>query len=258
MTDPVPSGREVIERVRTSTGEWQLQRRGAHYEIIANGAFLMATYNRASDQALASLALARVPGASLRVLVGGLGVGYTVRTALDDPRVARCDVVEIEPVVVSWHARYTAAHAGRPLDDPRARLIIGDLARVALPGGTYDAILLDTDNGPDWLALDANTRLYDERGIARMLRTLRPGGVVAYWSASEAPAFVERLRSVADVEALEVEEEIAPGRPGTAWIYLAAARGPTARDPAVQDPAVQDPAVQDPAARDPAAHDPTA
>lgn len=219
--DPVPSGREVVERVRTVTGEWQLQRRGEHYEIIANGTFLMATYNRASDEALAALALARVTGDGLRVLVGGLGIGYTVRAALDDPRVGRCDVVEVEPLVVAWYQRYTASHSGHPLDDPRVHLVLGDLGRVALAGRAYDAILLDTDNGPDWLALDGNARLYDAAGIARFLGLLRPGGVLAYWSASASPRFAERLEALADVEAIEVGDEIAPGRKATAWLYLA-------------------------------------
>lgn len=223
-TDPVPSGREVVERVRTATGDWQLQRRSGHYEIIANGAFLMATYNRASDEALAALPLARVRGEALRVLVGGLGIGYTVRAVLDDARVTRCDVVEVEPLIVTWYQRYTSGHSGHPLDDPRVQLILGDLGGVALAGRAYDAILLDTDNGPDWLALDGNARLYDAAGIARFLGLLRPGGVLAYWSASASPRFAERLEALADVEAIEVGDEIAPGRKETAWLYLATRR----------------------------------
>ncbi|HEY6104019.1 MAG TPA: spermine/spermidine synthase [bacterium] len=223
-TDPVPSGREIIERARTPTGDWQLQRRGPHYEIIANGTFLMATYNRASDEALAVLALARVQGERLRVLVGGLGIGFTVRAVLDDPRVSRCDVVEIEPLIVAWYEQYTAAHSGRPLDDPRAHLVVGDLGLLSLATHAYDAVLLDTDNGPDWLALDANARLYDAAGIVRSLDLLRPGGIAAYWSASASPAFAARLSRLADVETMVVADEIAPGREGTAWVYLARSR----------------------------------
>jgi spermidine synthase len=220
MTDPVPSGREVIERVRTATGDWQLQRRGGHYEIIANGTFLMATYNRTSDEALATLALARVRGDRLRVLVGGLGIGYTVRAVLDDPRVTRCDVAEIEPLVVAWYERHTSPHSGRPLDDPRVHLIVGDLGLLPLERGAYDAVLLDTDNGPDWVALGENARLYDEAGIARMLEVLRPGGVAAYWSASPSPSFVRRVPASAAVEVVEVEDQIAPGRTAPAVLYL--------------------------------------
>lgn len=222
--DPVPSGREVIERVRTATGEWQLQRRGAHYEIIANGTFLMATYNRASDEALATLALARVHGDALRVLVGGLGIGYTVRAVLADPRVARCDVVEVEPLMVAWHRRYTAPHSGHPLDDPRVHLVVADLGSLTLPAGAYDAVLLDTDNGPDWLALEGNARLYHAAGIARFLALLRAGGVLAYWAASPSPLFARRLSEQADAEAIEVQDEVAPGRQEPAYVYLAAPR----------------------------------
>jgi spermidine synthase len=221
---PVPSGREVVERVRTPTGEWQLQRRGGHYEIIANGTFLMATYNRASDEALATLTLARIRGDRLRVLVGGLGIGYTVRAALDDRRVVRCDVVEIEPLIVAWYQKYTSSRSGHPLDDPRVHLTVADLRIVSLSGGRYDAILLDTDNGPDWLALERNVGLYDRAGIARFLSLLRTGGVAAYWSASASPGFVERLNALADIEAVEVPEQIGSGRQGTAWVYLARPR----------------------------------
>src|SRR5438552_176514 len=92
---PVPSGREVIERVITATGEWQLQRTGSHYEIICNGVFLMASYNRDSDRALAALALRGIPGQGLRVLVGGLGVGYTAQAALARAG-ASVHVIEVE------------------------------------------------------------------------------------------------------------------------------------------------------------------
>src|SRR3989442_10064528 len=87
--DPAPSGREVIERVTTTTGEWQLQRAGSHFEILCNGVFLMASYNQDSDPALAALALRRVIREGLRVLVGGVGIGDTTQAALEDPRVGR-------------------------------------------------------------------------------------------------------------------------------------------------------------------------
>jgi len=229
--DPVPSGREVVERVTTSTGEWQLQRRpapdgagrrGRHYEIICNGVFLMASYNRASDRQLATLALGRVAGEGLRVLVGGLGIGYTAQAALEDPRVHRLDVVEIEPVVVAWHRTHFAALSGRPLDDPRTELVRADLALVPLEAGAYDAILLDTDNGPGWLIRDLNASLYTAEAARRFLDALTPRGVLAYWSAEPASDLAETLAGTgALMEAVETEDRIAPGRSGTAWIYLA-------------------------------------
>lgn len=227
--DPsVPSGRQVIERATTPTGEWQLQRREGHYEIICNGVFLMASYNRESDRALARLALARVSGDELRILVGGLGIGFTAQAALEDQRVAVLDVVEIEPLVVGWHRTFFADLCNHALDDPRVNVIQDDLFDVRLRPGSYDAMLLDTDNGPEWLARDANERLYRSETIEHFLSALRPGGVIAFWSAQPATEFAEVLADVAGrVQAFEVPEDIAPGRSATAWIYL------TRRDPAV-------------------------
>ena len=217
----VPSGRDVIERVTTSTGEWQLQRRDGQYEIICNGVFLMASYNRESDRQLASLALEGVQGDGLRVLVGGLGIGYTAQAALEDPRVERVDVVELEPLVVRWHRAYFAGLSGDPLDDRRTRLIEDDLLNVAMESSIYDAMLLDTDNGPEWLARDANRRIYEAATLQRFLRALRIDGVIGFWSAEPAPAFAELLASLAGtVEAVECADEQAPGQATTAWVYL--------------------------------------
>ena len=219
---PVPSGREVIERVITATGEWQLQRTGSHYEIICNGVFLMASYNRDSDRALAALALRGIPGQGLRVLVGGLGVGYTAQAALEDPRVERLDVAEIEPVVVAWHRAYFAGLCGQPLRDPRTMLFPSDVYDVLPRPGSYDAVLLDTDNGPGWLVREANARLYRPQGLTGFLQALRPGGVLGYWSAESAPRLAETLaRAGASVDLIEIEDRIAPDRRGTAWLYLA-------------------------------------
>lgn len=221
-SDPVPSGREVIERITTPTGEWQLQRTGSHYEIICNGVFLMASYNRDSDRALAAMALERVAGDRLRVLVGGLGIGFTAQAALEDRRVGRLEIVEIEPVVVAWHRAHFGALSGRPLDDPRTDLVEADLALVTLGARAYDAILLDTDNGPGWLIRDLNARLYTGEAIRRFLDALTPRGLLAYWSAGPAPELAEALAGTgAVVEAIETEDQIAPGRRGTAWLYLA-------------------------------------
>ena len=101
MADRVPSGREVLARASTPTGDWQLQRRAGHYEIICSGVFLMASHNGASERRLAEETLAQVRGEALRVLVGGLGIGYTVQAVLEDPRVGCCDVVEVEPLIVA-------------------------------------------------------------------------------------------------------------------------------------------------------------
>ncbi len=222
----VPSGREVIERVTTATGEWQLQRRDGHFEIICNGVFLMASYNRESDRELARLALQRVSGDELRVLVGGLGIGFTAQAALEDPRVTQVDVVEIEPMVVRWHRDYFAPLVGQPLNDPRTKLIEADLSDVPLPAGTFDALLLDTDNGPEWLAREANSRFYEIAGVTNFFRSLRTDGALAFWSGERVPNFARVLREIGgEVEEIEVPEMIAPERRASAWIYLVTRKG---------------------------------
>ncbi len=220
--DPVPSGREVIHRAITSTGEWQLQRRNGHYELICNGVFLMASYNRASDRALAALALERVPGEGLQVLVGGLGIGFTVQATLEDPRVISVQVAEVEPMVVQWHRRYFAPLCGRPLEDPRTSLLEIDCFELPFLPGSYDAILLDTDNGPAWLARPVNSRLYRPKMVSRLLQALRPGGVLAVWSSDPAPEFARVLAQRAHrLEAVETIDEVEPDRWHPSWVYLA-------------------------------------
>lgn len=188
------SSPEVIERVTTPRGDLQLQRRSEHYEVISNGCFLMATYNGDSERALVELARQWQP-ALRRVLVGGLGVGFTLRAALDAPGVEQVTVVEIEAKVAEWNRGPLAAVNGHALDDPRTHLVVDDLARF-LEGEPepYDLIALDTDNGPDWTVFEENGRLWSEAGLGRLEAWLAPGGVLAFWSANPAPAFEALLR----------------------------------------------------------------
>ena len=220
------SERIVVARESTPNGELQLQRRGDDvYEIIYNGVFLMASYNQPSARALARLALARLPASQthLRVLVGGLGMGYTLAEALADPRVDRADVVEIEPLIVRWNREFLGDLAGHPLNDPRTHLHETDLAAFLLDTqARYDALLLDVDNGPGWLAIDSNEQLYDRAGLQRLKSHLVAGGILAIWSADTAPRFVERLATLFDHAAAEqVMDHTPEGRPITATIYLA-------------------------------------
>ena len=197
--------REVIERCQGVSGELALVRveRG-HYEIVANGVFLMATYNRRSERDLARLGLAALfevadPGAGpapaaagLRVLLGGLGVGQTLAATLADSRVGRVVVVELEPKVVEWNLRHFPG--GRvALADRRVSVVVGDLFAFlrerAGNGAPFDLLLLDTDNGPGWLVRPENRAIYGHRGLAAAHAALRPGGVAAFWSAAEAPWF---------------------------------------------------------------------
>lgn len=187
---------ETIEAVKESDGvELVLARRGAEWVVRANGRTLMSSAAHASEEQLAHLALERVPAART-VLLGGLGLGYTARAALDrlGPE-ARLIVVELSRALVGWNRTHLAELAARPLEDPRVRLQLADaVERIAEATGAFDAILLDLDNGPTALARAANQRLYGVRGVKACRDALKAGGVLAVWSAGPDEAYLERLR----------------------------------------------------------------
>jgi spermidine synthase len=144
----------------------------------------MSSRSHASEHELAVQALSRVANTS-RVLVGGLGLGFTLRAVLD--RVApttRVTVAELVPELVKWNEEHVGMLADHPLRDPRCEVIVGDVFEVIrqAPHG-FDAVLLDVDNGPVAVSHDKNKRLYTSHGIAACRRALRPGGVLALWSA---------------------------------------------------------------------------
>jgi spermidine synthase len=185
----------TVERRLTSRGELVLRRDGEHYEIISNGVFLMDTRNGESERELVRVALEPCRGPA-RLLLGGLGVGFSLATALRSPVVAEVTVVEVEPAVVAWHAEGgpLAAFSGG-LADPRVTVATADLA-AWLGAGTdrYDTVCLDVDNGPEWTVTSDNATLYGDSGLDAIDRRLAPGGVLAVWSAAAAPDFERRLR----------------------------------------------------------------
>jgi len=189
---------ETLDRAQAPDGgALTLLRRGDEYVIRVGGHALMGSRAHASEDALgargcADAARERAP----RVLVGGLGMGFTLRAALDAlPPAARVDVVELVPAVARWNRGPLAHLAGRPLDDPRVTLREGDVVdAIAGARGVYDAVLLDVDNGPSAIANEGNARLYGAAGLARAARALRPGGTLAVWSAGEDAAFSKALR----------------------------------------------------------------
>jgi spermidine synthase len=180
----------TVERLQTPRGELVLRRDGDHHEIVSNGVFLMDTRNGESERELVRAAV-RGPGA--RVLIGGLGVGFSLAAALAlDP--AEVTVVEIEPAVVRWNREHLGTAAA--LDDPRVRLAVAGLAGfLARDGGGYDAICLDVDNGPEWTVTVDNAALYGGPGLSAVDRRLAPGGTLAVWSAHRSAAFEARLRA---------------------------------------------------------------
>lgn len=199
----------TVERLQTPRGELVLRRDGQHHEIVSNGMFLMDTRDGRSERELVRAAI-RGPGA--RVLIGGLGVGFSLAEALTLD-VAAVTVVEIEPAVVRWNRE----HLGTALHDPRVRLVIDDLAAF-LAAGTerYDAICLDVDNGPEWTVTEDNAALYSDAGLSTVDRRLAPGGTLAVWSAGAAAAFETRLRArYTDVRTLEIP--VPRGEPDLVW-----------------------------------------
>jgi spermidine synthase len=191
----MPSERpEVIDRRRGMNGELVLRRIGADHEVIVNGTFLMDTRDGRSERALVREAVAGMRDA--RVLLGGLGVGFSLDEALRAPGAAEVVVCEIESAVVEWARRHLREHGGAGLDDPRVSLIVADLGDVLDSlDGPVDAICLDVDNGPGWLVHERNRRLYSNAGIALLRSRVRPGGRVTAWAAAADTAFEARLRA---------------------------------------------------------------
>jgi spermidine synthase len=197
----IPSKRmkptETLARARTSDGEeLVLSRRDGVYLLSVDGLELMSSRSHGSEDALARLACAAVAERKApRVLVAGLGFGYTLRAALDHlPRGAKVVVCEVFPSLLTWNRGPLAKLAGRPLDDPRVRAVRADVGSLLDGRERFDAILLDVDNGPEAFTLRSNDRLYTAGGLARLSRSLTEKGVLAVWSSAADRAFEERLR----------------------------------------------------------------
>lgn len=174
----------------------ELMRRGHEWRIRAGGTELMSSEDEPSSRSLAELGCAHLErDAKARVLVGGLGMGFTLREALD--RVGPGSVVEIAelvPEVVTWNEGPLGPLAAHPLRDPRVEVHVGDVrARIGAGRARYDAILLDVDNGPIRVAHAANDALYADRGITETWAALRPGGVLGVWSLSDDARYTKRL-----------------------------------------------------------------
>lgn len=196
-----------------------LRRAGEHFEVISNGVFLMDTRDGRSERLLVRAAL-EAAGDARSLLIGGLGVGFSLREAVGEKGLGRIDVVEIEDALVQWHQSYLAGLSGHAVSDPRVSVVVADLAdHVAAHSATYDVICVDVDNGPTWTVTPANDALYGEDGTRRLLAALRPGGVLAVWSAMQVPAYEQMLRDVGcDVAVHQVE--VARGEPDVVYVAL--------------------------------------
>ncbi len=197
-----------------TTRELCLYQRGDEFSIkIAGGGELMNSRVHGSEDALAELACQAFEGGVDRVLIGGLGMGFTLAAALSQvgPE-AKVTVAELVPAVVRWNRGPLGVFAGHPLDDSRTEVHEGDVARLLKKAReSYAVILLDVDNGPEGLTRKENDWLYGRAGLDAAYRALRPGGCLGVWSAGAAPEFTERLRRAG----FEVEtHQVRAHRPG--------------------------------------------
>lgn len=207
-------------------GEVTLGRRGEVLELRVNGVFVIDTAETSTERALAQEALARCDHPD-RVLLGGLGLGFTAAEVLTDPRVGLVEVVEIEPAVIDWLADGTVPHGPALLVDPRLQVVQADVAAHlrSLPAESTDLVLLDVDNGPGYLVHEHNAALYRRSALADLVRITRPGGSVVIWSASRAPGLAESMAEVfpeTDETALPVRLQ---DRQEQYWLYAGRVSG---------------------------------
>ncbi|MFI1481200.1 spermidine synthase [Streptomyces sp. NPDC020747] len=214
---------EVIDRREGPYGEVVLRRHGGLLQIIANGCFLMDTSDGRSERRLVEAALGALderPGPD--VLIGGLGVGFSLAHAAAEPRWGRIAVVERERAIIDWHrSGPLAGLSSRALADPRTEIVEADLvAYVNETSDTYDALCLDIDNGPEWTVTEGNENLYSTAGLDACARVLRPGGVLAVWSARPSPDFSRTLRNAGFRRVRTEEIPVARGVPDVVHLAI--------------------------------------
>lgn len=214
----------TLDRRDGPYGEVALRRSGGRYEIIANGTFLMDTSDGRSERLLVDAALDALPAdrADPSVLIGGLGVGFSLARAAAEPRWARIAVAERERAVVEWHRTGPLAQfSEHALEDPRVSVVEGDLvAYVRDADVRYDALCLDIDNGPDWTVTEGNGGLYGPAGLAACRARLEPGGVLAVWSAQPSAAFDDALRAALFTQVRTIEIPVNRGVPDVVHLAI--------------------------------------
>ncbi|WP_225834876.1 spermidine synthase [Streptomyces sp. NK08204] len=216
----------VLDRRDGPFGEVVLRRHGELLQIIANGCFLMDTSDGRSERLLVDAAYQALDGRPApHVLVGGLGVGFSLAHAAANPHWGRITVVEREPAVIDWHRSGPLAQVSAgALADPRTQVVEADLVTYAEEtSDTFDALCLDIDNGPGWTVTEDNDGLYSPAGLACCARMLRPGGVLAVWSAEPSAEFEGTLRNAGFQQVRTEEVPVARGVPDA--VHLAVRPG---------------------------------
>lgn len=202
-------------------GEFRLMQRGQEFTIFAGTIGLMSSRQSGSEEAMAKIAAERIGGrAKARVLIGGLGMGFTLRRCLADFGAdAEIVVAELMPEIAGAWARGPLAEIhGTSLDDPRLLLRVGDVGAV-MASDKFDAILLDVDNGPEGLSRPGNDALYSHAGISKAKAALKPGGMLAVWSVAPDQHFTKRLQqSGMKVEELKARAHGGRGARHVIWV----------------------------------------
>jgi spermidine synthase len=221
---------ETLARAEGVTGELTLRRRvaagvDAIYELIVNGVFLMDTAETSTERLLADAVLDRL-AVPRRILVGGLGLGVTLAELLTDVRVDRVDVVEIEPLLVRWLRSGLVPPVDAALADPRVHVTVADIRDVLRDVGisTFDGVLLDVDNGPDFLVRAANAAVYRRASMRDVASALVPGGVLAVWSAARSSDLATTMADEIGPCEEVVRTVERDGQPMTYDVYLARRR----------------------------------
>jgi spermidine synthase len=191
-------------------------------ELRVNGVYVMDTLESSSEVELARTAIRDVDSPR-RILIGGLGLGFTAREVLADARVEHVVVAEIEESLVRWYRDGTVDHGGAGLDDDRMHVVVAPVQQVVAdaPSASYDVVLLDVDNGPDHLVHDANAGIYEVEFLTQVRRTLRPGGRIAIWSSTRSRALEKRLHEVWGGSELRELPVGLQGREESYWLHLA-------------------------------------
>ncbi|MDR7303040.1 spermidine synthase [Haloactinomyces albus] len=224
------SGR--VARAVSERGEIVLTRRSGDgaLELRVNGVFVMDTVHTSTERLLATTTLdayyaaahVRSGTAPVRTLIGGLGLGFTLREVLADRRVTRVLVAEIEPALVDWHRRGFVPDTAAAIGDERVELVTGEITDIIAEqvSSSWEAILLDVDNGPGYLVYEANAAVYRRDFLTACHRTLAPHGITAIWSADPAPELDTVMREVfAAVEELTIPVTLG-GHPTTYHLYV--------------------------------------
>jgi spermidine synthase len=215
-----------IARAETERGEVVLRRRTSDaaadvVELRVNGVFVMDTLETTSEIELAAQAL-DLPENPAVVLIGGLGLGFTLQRVLSDPRVERAVVVEIEEALIEWMRDGTVPHGPAILADARATVVNADIAMaIAEARSTYDLVLLDVDNGPGYLVHEDNEAVYEEPFLRQCHELLSPGGVLVVWSANPAPELLATMRAVFGSAEEQAHDVLLQDRPEKYYLYLA-------------------------------------